>query len=209
VVTFERVGGASGVIGVAAMATQFVLVGAAVPDAQALLGAPWHWTTLLRILGGLCLLWFTAGLAARLRRFDLSSIDAATIVGGAGMLWGAVWLVSALFNSVAISMSGRYDAAASARFLAVLGNESVLVLTPVLTVAFLAATGVAVLASPTFPRRYGYTTLAAAGGRIVMAVVDWYGSADIAMRIMDFSLMWVVVTSIHLLGATRPGAQTS
>jgi hypothetical protein len=24
------------------------------------------------------------------------------------------------------------------------------------------------------------------------------------MRIMDFTLMWVVVTSVHLLGATRP-----
>jgi hypothetical protein len=208
VVTFERVGGASGVIGVAAMSVQFALVGTAAPDTRALLSAQWHWATLLRIVGGLGIVWFTAGLAARLRRFEARSAPA-TIVAGAGVLWGAVWLVSALFNSVAISLARAYDAAPMARFVAVLGIESLLVLTPVLTIAFLTATGVAVLAAPTFPRRFGYTTLAAAGGRAVMAVVDWYGTADIAMRIMDFSLMWVVVTSFHLLGATRPASETA
>jgi hypothetical protein len=209
VVTFERIGGASGVVGVAAMAAQFALVGAAAPDAQALLGARWHWTTLLRIVGGLGIVWFTAGLAARLRRFESRSVGPATIVAGAGLLWGAVWLVSALFNSAAISLVSTYHGAPMARFLAVLGIESLLVLTPVLTIAFLAATGVAVLAAPTFPRRFGYTALAAAGGRVVMAVVDWYGSADIAMRIMDLSLLWVVVTSVHLLGATRPASEAA
>jgi hypothetical protein len=209
VVTFERIGGASGVIGVAVMATQFALVGTAAPEAQALLSGrtTWHWATLLRIVGGLCLVWFTSGLAARLRRFDAHSAGAATIVSGAGLLWGTVWLVSALFNSVALSLATTYDAAPMARFVAVLGTESLLVLTPVLTMAFLTATGVAVLASPTFPRRFGYTALAAAGGRLVMAIVDWYGTADIAMRIMDLSLLWVVVTAIHLLGATRPASE--
>jgi hypothetical protein len=209
VVRFERVGGASGIIGVAAIATQFVLVGAAAPDAQALLSGRtrWHWATLLRIVGGLSLVWFTSGLAARLRRLGSHSVSsAATIVSGAGLLWGAVWLVSALFNSVAISLAETSNAAPMARFLAVLAIQSLLVLTPVLTMAFLTATGVAVLAAPTFPRRFGYMALAAAAGRLVMAIVDWYGIADIAMRIMDLSLMWVVVTSIHLLGATTPAS---
>ena len=37
-----------------------------------------------------------------------------------------------------------------------------------------------------------------------MALVDWYGGADFAMRIMDMTLIWVVIASIHLMGATRP-----
>jgi hypothetical protein len=63
---------------------------------------------------------------------------------------------------------------------------------------------VAVLASPTFPRRYGYMTLCSAALRLVLGLVDWYGAADVALRIVDFTLLWVVVTSLHLLGATRP-----
>lgn len=208
-VKFERFGGTSGVVGVAAIATQFALVGLAKPDAQALLHdrMRWEWTTLLRVVGGLGIIWFTAGLAARLRRLGSARGDPAAIVLGAGILWGWVWLVSALFNSAAISAASTYADPSGARLLAALGMESVLVLTPALTVAFLMATGVAVLASPTFPRRYGYMTLAGAVCRILLAIVDWYGSADLAMRIMDFTLLWVVVTAIHLLGATRPSSE--
>jgi hypothetical protein len=208
-VRFERFGGASGVIGVAAIAIQFVLVGTAAPDAQALLQdrARWEWTTVLRIVGGLGIVWFTAGLAARLRRFGARPAGAATVVLGAGQLWGAVWLLSALFNSVAISLATTYAAESHVRFLTVLGIQSLLVLTPILTIAFLIATGMAVLAAPTFPRRFGHVALIAAAFRIVLALVDWYGSAAVAMRIMDLSLLWVVVTSGHLLGATRPSAE--
>ena len=77
-------------------------------------------------------------------------------------------------------------------------------LTPALSIAFLVATGIAVLAAPTFPRRFAYAAFWAAGFRFVLALVDWHGDADLVMRIMDFTLMWVVVTSVHLLGATRP-----
>jgi hypothetical protein len=82
--------------------------------------------------------------------------------------------------------------------------QSVLVLTPALTIALLGATGVAVLAAPTFPRRFGYMTLGSAAFRLVLAIIDWYSSAELAMRIMVLTLIWVVVTGIHLLGATRP-----
>lgn len=208
---FERVGGASGVVGVGAIAIQFVLVGTATPDSQALLDARmrWEWTTLLRIVGGLGIIWFTAGLAARLRRFGSRPAGPATIVLGAGILWGCVWLVSALFNSVAISLATTYADPQGVRLLTVLGVQSVLVLTPALSIAFLVATGVAILAAPTFPRRYAYMTLGGAAFRAVLAVVDWYGAADLAMRIMDFTLLWVVVTGIHLLGATRPAPEAT
>ena len=208
---FERFGGASGVVGVGAIAIQFVLVGTATPDSQTLLHdrMRWEWTTLLRIVGGLGIIWFTAGLAARLRRFGSRQAGPATIVLGAGILWGCVWLVSALFNSVAISLATTYADPQGVRLLTVLGVQSVLVLTPALSIAFLVATGTAILAAPTFPRRYAYMTLGGAAFRAVLAVVDWYGAADLAMRIMDFTLLWVVVTGIHLLGATRPAPEVT
>jgi hypothetical protein len=203
VVRFERLGGMSGVVAVAAIAGQFALVGTARPDAHALIGdrLRWECTTLLRIVGGLGIVWFTAGLAARLRRRS-GSLDHATIVLGAGLLWGTIWLISGLFNSVAISLANSEPGAVGARSLAVLGTESVLVLTPGLTVAFLIATGLAILAAPTFPRRYAYMTLCSAAVRAVLATLDWYGAADLAMRIMDVALLWVVVTAVHLLGAS-------
>jgi hypothetical protein len=209
VVRFERFGGASGVIGVTAIATQFVVVGTTAPDAASLLQHRfrWEWTTLLRAVGGLGIIWFTAGLAARLRRWDSAAAGPAMLVLGSGLLWGSVWLMSAAFNSVAISLATTYDDGARARFLAQLGTQSVLVLTPALTIAFLIATGVAILAAPTFPRRFAYAAFCTALFRLALAIVDWQGGADLAMRIMDFSLLWVVVTAIHLLGATRPAPE--
>jgi hypothetical protein len=208
-VRFERFGGASGIIGVAAIATQFMLTGTAAPDAASLLQhrGRWEWATLLRAVGGLGIIWFTAGLAARLRRWESPASAPARVVLGSGLLWGSVWLVSAGFNSAAISLATTYDAAPRAHLVAVFGIQSVLVLTPALTIAFLIATGVAVLAAPTFPRRFAYAAFCTAIVRLGLAIVDWEGGADLAMRIMDFTLLWVVVTGVHLLGATRPSPE--
>src|SRR5262245_12413962 len=106
-VRFERFGGASGIIAVAATGTQFAIAGTAPADIQSLIHdrMRWEWTTMLRIVGSLGIIWFTAGLAARLRRLGPRPAGAASAVLGAGILWGTVWLLSALFNSAAISMS--------------------------------------------------------------------------------------------------------
>jgi hypothetical protein len=101
-------------------------------------------------------------------------------------------------------MPAVYGDPSAVRLLGVLGVHSTLVLTPALSIAFLVATGIAVLAAPTFPRRFAHAAFWAAGFRFVLALVDWHGDANLVMRIMDFTLMWVVVTSVHLLGATRP-----
>jgi len=204
--TFERIGGASGVVAVAALAAQFVLVGTSSPDAAGVQAQRmrWEWVTLLRIVGGVGIIWFTAGLAARLRRSTHVPAGPTRVVLGAGILWGAVWLIGAGLNSAALSMYGTYDDSSAVRLLGVLGVESTLVLTPALSIAFLVATGIAVIAAPTFPRRFAHAAFWAAGFRFVLALVDWHGDASLVMRIMDFTLMWVVVTSVHLLGATRP-----
>ena len=205
-VIFERVGGASGVIGVTAIAAQFLLVGTAAPDAGGVQAhrMQWEWVTLLRVVGGVGIIWFTAALAARLRRWTHIPTGPARVVLGAGILWGAVWLISAGLNSAALSMPERYGDPSAVHFLGVLSVESTLVLTPALSIAFLVATAIAVLAAPTFPRRFAHAAFWAAGFRFVLALVDWHGDASLVMRIMDFTLLWVVVTSVHLLGATRP-----
>jgi hypothetical protein len=204
--TFERVGGASGVVAVAALAAQFVLVGTSSPDAGGIQAQRmrWEWVTLLRVVGGAGIIWFTAGLAARLRRSALVAAGPARVVLGAGILWGAVWLIGAGLNSAAVSMQTTYGDPPAIHFLGVLALQSTLVLTPALSIAFLVATAIAVFAAPTFPRRFAHAALWAAGFRFVLALVDWHGDASVVMRIMDFTLMWVVVTSVHLLGATRP-----
>jgi hypothetical protein len=166
----------------------------------------WESMTVLRIVGGLGIVWFTAALAARLQQLGPRPAGPARFVYGVGLLWGSVWLVSAIFNSAAISMATTYFDEPAVRILTTLALQSVLVLTPALTIALLTATGVAVLAAPTFPRRFGYMTLGSAAFRLVLAVLDWYGSAELAMRIMVLTLIWVVVTGIHLLGATRPAS---
>jgi len=204
---FERAGGATGVIAVAAIAIQFFIAGTTAPDIEAVAEhrARWEWVTLLRVVGGVGIIWFTAGLAARLRRWTDQPTGPARVVLGAGLLWGAVWLASAAFNSAALSLPVAYSGDPDAvRLLGVFGAQSTLVLTPALSIAFLVATGIAVLAAPTFPRRFAHAAFWAAGFRFVLALVDWHGDADLVMRIMDFTLMWVVVTSVHLLGATRP-----
>jgi hypothetical protein len=207
---FERAGGASGIIGVAAIVAQFVLVGTRPPDAGGLLAQRmrWEWVTLLRVVGGVGLIWFTAGLGARLRRWRHQPTGPARVVLAAGIVWGAVWLVSAGLNSAALSLPVAHGDPAAVHLLGVFGVQSVLVLTPALSIAFLVATGIAVLAAPTFPRRFAHAAFWAAGFRFVLALIDWHGDANLVMRIMDFTLMWVVVTSVHLLGATRPAEVT-
>ena len=205
-VRLERFGGATGIVAVAAIATQFALVGTAGTDAQSLLRARarWELATFMRVVGGLGIMWFTTGFAARLRRFGFGPAGPSTFVLGAGVLWGAMWLLSAVFNSVAITEAVRGDGEWSVRWLSILGSQTVLVLTPTLMITFLIATGVAVLASPTFPRRFGHAALFFALVRTGLALVDWYGGADVAMRIMDMTLILVVIASVHLMGATRP-----
>jgi hypothetical protein len=205
-VRLERFGGATGIVAVAAIATQFALVGTAGTDAQSLLRARarWELATFMRVVGGLGIMWFTTGFATRLRRFGFGPAGPSTFVLGAGVLWGAMWLLSAVFNSVAITEAVRGDGEWSVRWLSILGSQTVLVLTPTLMITFLTATGVAVLASPTFPRRFGHAALFFALVRTGLALVDWYGGADVAMRIMDMTLIWVVIASVHLMGATRP-----
>lgn len=207
-VRFERVGGLSGALAVVLLATQFVLASGghadpAKPEYAAILLQErwrWEWVTLLRMAGGLALLWFTGGLASRLRRAGSEHRPAASVVMAAGTIWAAIWLLSALFNSIAISFAG-HDAAA-ARFAGVLATESLFVLTPGITLLLLAATSLVAMRSTIFPRPFAYGTLFALGLRLVLAIVDWYGAGTLSVGMMDFALVWLVVAGTQLVRAT-------
>src|SRR5262245_50793880 len=105
----QRAGGATGIVAVAAITTQFLLVGSSATDASSMLlaRARWEWVTFLRVVGGLGILWFTSGFAARLRHFGSVAAGPTAIVVGSGLLWGTAWLLSAVFNSVALALALR------------------------------------------------------------------------------------------------------
>ena len=67
----------------------------------------WEWATLLRIVGGLMIVWFMGSLAGRLRLAEGEPARLASIAQGTGVVWGAVWLLSAFFNSASILLANR------------------------------------------------------------------------------------------------------
>src|SRR5438093_7230188 len=90
----------------------------------------WEWATLLRIVAGLMISWFMGSLAGRLRLAEGEPARLASIANGTGIVWGAVWLLSAMFNSISILLATIYQKPAGARLAGVFGRESALVLTP-------------------------------------------------------------------------------
>jgi len=209
---FERFGGFSGGIAVALLATQFVLTshGHANPASAAYATTlleerwRWEWVTLLRIAGSLALLWFTAGLASRLRSAGREHAAPAAVAMAAGTVWAAVWLLSAVFNSVAITLAADYHDPVAARTAGALGLESVLVLTPGITIVLLAATALVAMRAPVFPRPFAYGTLFATGLRIVLALIDWYGPGKLSMGMMDFAFVWLVAAGTQLARPVTP-----
>ena len=80
----------------------------------------------------------------------------ASISLGVGVVWGAVWLLSAMFNSAAILLATTYQDGTGARLMGVLGKASVLILTPsILFVLTLAVSFVSRLCTLTPSSRTG------------------------------------------------------
>lgn len=208
----ERLGGASGLLAVALLGAQEILrvrsgADPALPSfAQALLRERWRWDTitLLRVAGALAVVWFTTSLASRLRRAGREHAAHAAAAAGAGMLWAGTWLLSALFNSAALTLAPR-DAAA-ARFAGVLAVESVYVLTPGITLVLLAATALVALRDRSFPRAFAYGTLTAALVRLGFALWDWYGPGTLGPGLLDVALLWVSAAGTQLLLPRRIAA---
>ena len=207
----ERLGGASGLLAVVLLGAQELLLLGAAADpalptfARLLLRERWRWETitLLRLAGALAVVWFTTSLASRLRRAGREHAAHAAVALGAGMLWAATWLVSALFNSLAVTCAAAPGDAAAARFAGVLAIESVYVLTPGITLVLLAATAIVALQDRAFPRAFAYGTLTAALVRLVLALWDWYGPGNLGVGLLDVALLWIGAAGTQLLRPRR------
>jgi hypothetical protein len=164
----------------------------------------WEWATLLRIVGGLMIVWFMGSLAGRLRLAEGEPARLASIAQGTGVVWGAVWLLSAFFNSASILLATIYQNPAGARLSGAFGKESALVLTPSISYTLTLAVAFVALRHGGFPRWYAWLTLIVNNVILVLALADWYGPGDLAPMIMTIALAWLAITSLLTIPAYRP-----
>jgi len=150
------------------------------------------------------IVWFMGSLAGRLRLAEGEPARLASIAQGTGVVWGAVWLLSAFFNSASILLATIYNNPAGARLAGVLGRESALVLTPSISYTLTLAVAFVALRYGGFPKWYAYATIVLNNVILVLALLDWYGPGNLAPAIMTIALGWLAITSLLIIPAYRP-----
>ena len=164
----------------------------------------WEWATALRVMGGLMIIWYMGSLAGRLRMAEGEPGRLASISSGVGIVWGGVWLLSAMFNSAAILLATQYDNPAGARLLGMLARESILILTPSIVFVLSLAVSFVALRFGGFPKAYTYLTATFTVLILALAIIDWYGPGNLAAMIMTLSLAWMALTSALTVPTYRP-----
>jgi hypothetical protein len=164
----------------------------------------WESATAFRVMGGLMIIWFMGSLAGRLRLAEGEPGRLASIASAVGIVWGAVWLLSAMFNSAAILLATQYNNPTGARLLGMLARESILILTPSIVFVLSLAVAFVALRFGGFPKAYTYTTAAFSVLILVLAIVDWYGPGNVAPAIMTLALAWLALTSALTVPTYRP-----
>jgi hypothetical protein len=212
--TAEKLGASAGMWAVLWLSLNYFMVrGAAadlmLPEAEyvrALLAErmTWEWATALRLMGGIMIIWFMGSLAARLRRAEGEPGRLAQIGFGIGVAWGAIWMLSAMFNSAAILLATIYQNAAGSRLAGVIAHEMVLILTPSLVFTLGLATTFVALRFGGFPKAYTYATAALTPIILALAIVDWYGPGNLGFVIVVICLAWIAVTSALLTANYQP-----
>lgn len=211
---WEKLGAGAGLwVSVLLLAQLYMVSGAttdaAMPDfeyAQALLDERmlWEWTTFFGLVGGLGFVWFMGSLASRLRLAEGEPGRLANIAFGVGTLWGAVWLLSALFNSVSILFAADYANPMGSRIAGMLARETVYVLTPAIVYTLILAVTFVALRYGGFPAWYTYATTGLMVAFLGLAIVDWYGEGSLSLLLVGLSLAWTAVTSLLLIPTYRP-----
>jgi hypothetical protein len=164
----------------------------------------WEWATALRVMSGIMIVWFMGSLGSRLRLAEGEPGRLSSIAVGIGTIWGAIWLLSAMFNSVAIVLATDYQSPAGAVLAAILANQIVLILTPSLVFALTLATGFVAVRFGGFPVAYANATLGACGLLFLLTVVDWYGPGNLGPIILTLAFLWIAATSALLIPTYRP-----
>jgi hypothetical protein len=164
----------------------------------------WEWATALRVMGGIMIIWYMGSLASRVRLAEGEPGRLASIGFGLGTVWGAIWLLSAMFNSAAIVLAADYRFPAGARFAAIVGRDMVLILTAPIVFALALSVSFVGLRYGGFPKAYTYGTAALTIILLALALVDWYGPGNLGTVIMAAAFGWTAVTSALLIPVYRP-----
>jgi hypothetical protein len=210
----EKLGASAGLWAVAWISLHYLILQNASADpsssgteyAAALLGErmKWEWATALRVMGGLMIIWFMGSLAGRLRLIEGEPGRLASISFGIGVLWGGVWVFSAMFNSTGILLAAQYQNPEGARLSGVVAREMLFILTPSIAFVLALATSFVAFRFGGFPKGYTYATGAITLLILALAIVDWYGPGNLGPTIMFVALGWTAVTSALLIPTYRP-----
>jgi hypothetical protein len=210
----ERLGASAGLWAVLWLALQYLILNGAAADlngadgdfVRALLSErmKWEWATALRVMGGIMIIWFMGSLAGRLRLAEGEPGRLASIAFGLGNVWGAIWLLSAMFNSASIVLAADYHFPTGSRLVAILSFEIVPILTPPLVFALALAVSFVALRFGGFPKLYTWATAAVTAILLVLAIVEWYGPGNLGTIILTLSFAWIAATSALLIPAYQP-----
>lgn len=164
----------------------------------------WEWATALRVMGGIMIIWFMGSLAGRLRLAEGGPSRLSSIAFGIGVLWGGVWILSAMFNSVAIALGTQYQNLSGARLAGTLAREAPLVLTPPLSFALFLAVTFVTLRFGGYSKAYATASAGVSLLLIVLAIVEWYGPGNLGPMIVALALAWTALTSALTIAPYRP-----
>lgn len=164
----------------------------------------WEWATALRVMGGVMIIWFMGSLAGRLRMAEGEPGRLASIAFGVGVVWGAIWLLSAMFNSAGISLATHYQFPVGAKFAGLLARDILLILTPSIVFTLSLAVSFVALRFGGFPKAYAYGTGAFTVFLFILTVIDWYGPGNLGGVIMGLALGWTAITSLLIIPSYQP-----
>ena len=164
----------------------------------------WESATALRVMGGIMIIWFMGSLGSRLRMAEGEPGRLASIAFGIGVVWGAIWLLSAMLNSSAIVLAAQYNNPAGSRLAGALAQEMVMTLTPSLIFTLSLATAFVGLRFGGFPRGYIYATTAFSVLILALAIADWYGPGNLGNLILALAFAWTAITSLLLVPTWVP-----
>jgi uncharacterized membrane protein len=164
----------------------------------------WEWATALRVMGGIMIIWFMGSFAGRLRMAEGEPGRLASIAFGIGVVWGSIWLLSAMLNSSAIVLATDYQNPAGARLAGALAREMVMTLTPSLVFTLALATSFVGLRFGGFPKAYSYATAAFTLLVLALAIADWYGPGNLGPTILGLAFAWTAITSALVIPAWLP-----
>lgn len=210
----EKLGASSGAWAVLWLSLNYLILNGAAADvaapdgefARALLAERmrWEWATALRVMGGIMVIWFMGSLAGRLRLAEGEPARLGSIAFGIGVVWGALWLLSAMFNSMAIILAADYQHEAAARVVGIFASEMIDILTPPVVFALALATSYVALRFGGFPAMYTKASATFTPILLVLALVEWYGPGNIGWVIMALSFTWLALTSFIIIPVYRP-----